>query len=930
MLGIRLGRFYSHLAGSTALCVLSAGAASAQSVVLHLPAQPLSVSLMAVAEKTGESIIFSQQSLGGIQAPALDGLMSAQQAVERLISGTNLEIAHVGDRALVVRPVAERPNDASNAPSALAGAPGAQARSAQTQSAPSETARHGNSYSSQLLVEQVVVSASRITIAGYSQPTPVTVIGAALLEQDGYANIADSVRNLPQVTSPPSSFGTSQAAATAGTAGTNLVNLRNLGFPRTLVLFDSQRVVASSLFSSGVDTTTFPQTLIERVDIVTGGASAAWGSDAVAGVVNFVLNRNFTGFKATIQASDTYNGLDRGLSGNATWGGEMDGGRGHLEFAASGNINPDTVLLSQERWFKGAYWVSNPAYVAGNGQPQLIVGTNVGLANATVGGLITASPVGIAAPGVTVAATNALRGLQFVGNGVPQAINFGNVTLGTLSNGGSLTDTNSQAPIATIATPNNIYTLFGYGRYRLTDTIQASAQMNYGYFTGKATNPPPSQTALTIRSDNAYLPASVAATMQAGGITSFTLGTLNINNYDPNAATGASYHAQAEGSLGVGTQFVRRNILRGVFTLEGTLSDDWSWNAYIQHSAVRIHANFLGDPIAANLAAAQDAVTVTTANRGNSGLALGGTACRSTLTGAPVTVSGINSQPGCIPLDVFGTGVASPAAIGYITGTSSGAADYAKQSLEQDVMEASMQGTLPWQLPAGKVAVAFGMGYRKEAGRVVTSPLGAYAGYTQADFTSFPSRDYNVMEGFAEVDAPILKNTIVNALDFSMAGRMTSYSTSGLVETWKLGATSQINEDIKLRTTWSVDIRAPQLYDLFSQANIGIVSQRDPKTQATVTVTQITAGNPNLVPEVARTISGGVVLTPTFVPGLSLSADWYSINLTGEIAALAAATILNQCNASSPSAIYPGTNGNPNDPLCSILCSAVRAECCPA
>src|SRR3984957_13924756 len=131
-------------------------------------------------------------------------------------------------------------------------------------------------------IEQVVVSASRITIAGYTAPTPVTVVGAAQLESDAYANIQDAVRNLPQVQSPPASFGASEGGGSPGTAGLNLVNLRNLGSTRTLILFDSQRVVVSNL-TGGVDVSTLPSAVISRVDIVTGGASAAWGSGAGAG-----------------------------------------------------------------------------------------------------------------------------------------------------------------------------------------------------------------------------------------------------------------------------------------------------------------------------------------------------------------------------------------------------------------------------------------------------------------------------------------------------------------------------------------------------------------------------------------------------------------------------------------------------------------------
>src|SRR6185437_966977 len=133
-------------------------------------------------------------------------------------------------------------------------------------------------------IEQVVVSASRISIAGYTQPTPVTVVGAAQLEKDAYANIQDAVRELPQVQSPPASFGASQGGGSPGTAGLNLVNLRNLGNNRTLILFDSQRVGISNL-GGGVDVSTLPTAVVQLVDIVTGGASASWGSDAVAGVV---------------------------------------------------------------------------------------------------------------------------------------------------------------------------------------------------------------------------------------------------------------------------------------------------------------------------------------------------------------------------------------------------------------------------------------------------------------------------------------------------------------------------------------------------------------------------------------------------------------------------------------------------------------------
>jgi iron complex outermembrane recepter protein len=785
--------------------------------------------------------------------------------------------------------------------------------SAQAQQA-QQTAQAQQAQSSDTL-ETVTVSASRISIAGFTAPTPVTVVDTEKLEMNAYANITDDVRQLPQVFSPPASYGFSQGAASPGTAGANLLNLRNLGINRTLVLFDGQRIVNANL-TGGVDVTTLPSTVISRVDVVTGGASAAWGSDAVAGVVNFVIDKSFVGFKGSVQGGDTTNGEVRQFTTEAMWGENFAGDRGHIELAASYNLRPDTALLIDEKWYRGAYLVSNPSWTAGTASAtntQFVVANHVGLANATMGGLITSSPVGTGTVGVNgvtaLAPANALRGIQFVGAGLVQQANFGNVTAGALSNGGSLTDRNSEAPWQTIGNPNTTYTLFGHGSYQITDTIKASLQMNYGYFTGKGDAQSYQQLGLVIKPDNAYLPASVQQAMIAGGIPSFTMGTLNGNNYDNYTATGENYTRQAAGALAPATTYNHRQLMRAVFTLDGTLGPDWSWNSYISHSQTRFWVRTNGVPVIANLTAAQDAVVVTPANVGNSGFALGSIVCRSSLPGQAAVKTGtppnqVTAAPGCAPIDVFGEGVASAAGIAYATGNNQ---DFENMTLTMDVFEASMQGKLPFGLPAGDIAVAFGFHYRKEAGKNVATPTGAAGGYSVGNYSTFPSSNINVREGFLEVDAPILRDTVVQSLDFNAAGRMTDYSTSGLVETWKLGFTSQVNDDVRLRSVWSVDIRAPTVQDLFAPANVNTGSAIDPKTGLTASIINNVLGNPTLNPEVARTISGGVVLTPHWIPGLQFSLDWYNINLTGEIATVSQNLILNTCTA------------NINDPLCSAL-----------
>ncbi len=151
------------------------------------------------------------------------------------------------------------------------------------------------------------------------------------------------------------------------------------------------------------------------------------------------------------------------------------------------NCIPMSSLKPSENWYRGSYWVSNPAFVAGGSQPQLIIANDVGIANSTEGGIINSSPAVTAANSPTGQATaaNALRGIEFVGNGIPQLVNYGNLTLNTLSNGGSLTAADGEQMYTMIGIPNAKYTAFAFARYKITDTIQASLQLNYGYSSGK-------------------------------------------------------------------------------------------------------------------------------------------------------------------------------------------------------------------------------------------------------------------------------------------------------------------------------------------------------------------------------------------------------------------------------------------------------------
>ncbi len=730
-------------------------------------------------------------------------------------------------------------------------------------------------------IEQVVVSASRINIAGYTQPTPVTVVGTADLDRDALTDIGDAIRVLPSVGNSDSpNNGSTAGLAAQGNQGINDINLRNLGIARTLVLFDGQRVVTSNPAGGGVDLTTIPSALITRIDVVTGGASAAWGSDAVSGVVNLVLNKNFQGVKGNVELVDNDTNTHLQYHAALTYGTSFDGDRGQFEVSVVHQMSPDTMFQNYAKWYNPQTLIVGPA-----GGPKYIHQGGYGSNQYTQGGLITASAKG------TSAAANALQGIQFVGpNATIQPFyGFGN----NAGNGNCIYCSANQYTDtlpSEVTTPNHNTTGFAYGSFKLSDDLKASLQLNYGVGFTEGVGAP-RRGGVTILSGNPFIPASIQATMTAGGIPSFTLaqnGTTGIPLNGNHVTIG-----QLDGSV-LGPEDIRntRTLERGVFTLEGTLGNDWGWSAYIQHSAVREQQYSQNNTVTANFNLAVNAVTVTAANVGSSNLPIGSVQCASTL---------INPTNGCVPLNLFGNAGVTTAAADYIAPgrLNPGIQDQIHYFMNQDVIEGSVQGVLPWGLSAGNIAVAGGAGYRHEQQTNRGDPLGVglNAGYQAANYSNMVA-GFFVYEGFGEITVPVIKNGIVQSLDFNAAGRITSYSTSGMVQTWKLGASSQINDDVRLRLTWSEDIRAPLMTELFQNPSYSTLGAVDPKTGIQITTGFYeNVGNRNLQPEQANTIEGGVILSPHWVPGLQLSADWYSIVIKSAIFTPTSAQVVQQCAA---------------------------------
>jgi len=923
----------------------SAAAQESRHVVPHglsIPAEPLEDALNALAQQSGLQILFSSDLVARLRGPEVKGSLTAEEALERLLANTALRFEFVNAHTITILRAVDVSQSTKSSSMGESDARMTKlsnnndvgdnfdvhrenkmngrnllARLASYLREKTAVSKHlsasalfaslfaagpvlAQQTASSPELETVTVSATRISIAGYDQPTPVTVLGAEQLATEAKPDIADAIRQLPAFGG--SSSPNNQVNSTlivSGVAGLDLVDLRNLGVNRTLVLFDGQRVVSSNI-RGGVDLSTLPSSLVERVDVVTGGASAAWGSDAVAGVVNLILNKKFQGVQVNLEDADDWEGGRPTRKAEISLGTDFADGRGHVILSGAYLDSPDTFFGNQMEGYHAQKLITNPACASGTcpaGQPALITANNVGLYGYTQGGVITTGPPGF-------------NNIQFVGpNGTPEPYNVSNITSGLYATGPSADSSHND--LNPLAIPLKTYTAFSYGSFDVTDRIKASVQLNYGSSESlndtfaNYENP-------TITPNNAYFQQilaanpALAAQYAAAGSPTFSLGTLNTNNINGEAPTSLQ---QLIGTVGGTVNDNYRQLERGVFTLEGKIGDTWSWDAYYQHGESRVTTHVLNNAENSLYNNATNAVYVTPGNVGTSGLPIGTIACASP-TGALI--------PSCSPLNVFGNGVASQAAIAYIQGAAWSGQDAQTAVLLESVVSASAQGELPFGFPAGRVATAFGASYRSEGGDQIATALAAQrpTNFPYGNFSNFSGK-YNVEEGFIEINAPLLKDSIVKSLNANAAVRVTDYSVSGTVETWKFGLTSHVTDDVALRATYSRDIRAPDLQELFSGGTlIAGGNPVDPRT-GKPTVNQVYdlsgGGNQKLVPEQGSTTTAGIILTPQWVNNLSISLDWYQIIIEKAIDSFSANTILSQCIAGQTlfcsSLVYGGPGG---------------------
>ncbi len=686
--------------------------------------------------------------------------------------------------------------------------------------------------------DDIVVTGSRIDRPGFKSPTPLTQISGSELSVGSRANVGAALADLPQ-------FKAGQSPQTSGTnaqAGRFPVDLRGLGAVRTLVLVDGRRI------SSDNDLSTIPNILVKKIDIVTGGASAAWGSGAVSGVVNISLDSNLTGLRTGAEAGISTYGDGAQYRFEAAYGTSFASSRGHFviggEYLRNEGITPKTSRANAGRWAN----LSN-----GNGTSTLT--PDVGLANAFVGGIITTVGTGT---------STALRNRGFNPDGTLRTLNLGTVN-GTNMIGGEAPSDDDLSPLSP---PQNRVSTLARLTYDLLDDLKLTADVRYSRYWGNYVwFGDHNRGNVAIRNDNAFLSPAIKALVGTGG---FTLGRYNSD-------------------FAYSTIDVRREVVQGTLALDGSFANGkFRYGAFYSHGSYTNDIDTPGFRITSNFNNAVDAVISPTT---------GQPICRVALT---------NATTNCVPINLFGNGSPSAAARAYVTGTPQ------QRSLSQlDNAGVSVRGE-PLSLWAGPVSVAIGGEWRQERTKTRVGALDEAKATGFFYFTPL-SGTISVKEAFAETLVPLAKNVpLLRDLNLNAAARVSDYSTSGSIWSWKVGLTDEVFPGVIARATRSRDIRAPTVSELYSNATISYVNVVDPAKNVTVSNLLVNGGGfTGLTPEKADTWTAGLTTSP--LRGLTASLDYFDIKINNIITTISAQDLVSRCNAGNQdlcARVFRDANGN--------------------
>jgi len=717
------------------------------------------------------------------------------------------------------------------------------------------------------VLEEVLVTGSRIQRSGFETSTPVNVVDQKLIEESGYANIYDVLKSVPSIGVGLGSANASPGALSNPEAGASFVNLRGLGVDRSLVLVDGLRRVSGSSQSSAVDVSMIPAGLIERVETITGGASAVYGADAVSGVVNIIMKDEMEGVEMSISSGASTEGSGGERIGFDLAGGTgFDDDRGSLVFGVSYS-KEDELRATQRDFSSRQVFVTNNPDNTGpdDGIPDTInLDDSAIWIFATTGAFNLGGQWYTADPDVRLIDTGVPYGIYGVGGEGFRQVDFSRLR-------------QEQETIATRASLN----------YELFDGINFFFDADYGQTTTVGSAQPDNTTGgggYTINSlqrDNPLIPADLAASMDANGLT--TLGFL-----------------RAYTNWGNRTPTFDRTSFSFAAGFEGTLQNDWDWSVSFQDSRYENNSKWSNYAITENLANAIDVIA-------------------DPVTGEPVCRSG---AAGCVPIYPLSQEPMSAEQDAYIRHT---ALRFHRN--EQRVAAASLAGNL-MDLPAGALQFAAGLEHREEEIKSMDDGLARQGALHLFRGQEPQNAEMSVKEAYLELVVPVIAEMpFIQQLDIEAAVRSSDYDTIGSTTASKIGLNWAISDDLRIRASSSISVRAPNLSELFSpgvttgaflidpcditQINLGTSSRAANCAALGIPVgwanpnaanakELITGGNPDLTEEESDSFTFGLVITPDAIKGLSLSIDYWDIEITDAIGSFGASDIIKKC-VDSPS-----------------------------
>lgn len=725
--------------------------------------------------------------------------------------------------------------------------------------------------------ETVVVTGTLIQRTIGDTPTPTVVMSADAIAKTGLPNIGNVLSQLPQVQNVSALSATNSNFLTSGFGIAN-VDLRNLGSDRTLVLVNGRRQVTGSPTGSAVDLNTIPTALIDHFDLITGGASTAYGSDAVAGVINIVLKKDFEGIAAELQQGISSRGDGSETYASLTVGGNFAKDRGNvtlsLAFDHSGAVmSGDRDITSTDNtWFPGSF-PANGAFSSYGLKGRFRV------ACADAFGQVKAGQSGCS-----------------TGSYNPDGSTF--VTS---------KDGFDRNPNRYIRTPVNRKVIAATSHYDIADSLTMFAEMTYALTKGSQQMEPypgssedglsapisANGTGILIPKNNPFIPAGLQA----------ILGASN------NAASPGLFYYRRFADLGRRTGNVSRNFAKATFGFEGKLPfGDWTWSSYYEWGRTEEsqHNNGYYDKIKMQNALNTQAVV----NPSGKFVTIGATKyeCADPYARAA----------GCVPINLFGAGAISADASNYV-----GSLVTIQSYAEEQVANVQATGSL-FSLPAGDVKLAVGAEYRHEEAEF-TPDAASQAGTVAGNQQPATAGAFQVSEFFAEGSVPLLKDLpFVQYLELNGAARWAHYSSAGDAWSWDYRLIWKPIDDLNFRSAYASSTRAPNISELYtpaSQTFPGFSRSADPcrttmtpncvaafakvglPSSAVVSYTQAEAqgvggyssGNPNLKPEISHSLTVGMVYSPTWLSSFQASIDYYDIRVHGYIGSLNIANTLSAC-----------------------------------